>query len=145
MLEKTLESPLDCKEIKLRELRLCKLGLPWLSSGWDSMLPKQEAGLRLGIKDPPPSRRRRVAPVRKIPWRRKWKPTPASLPGESHGQRSPAGYSPWGLNRVAEDIGAKQQQQQVTRPHVPNLKLSHAATKIQDASCRSWDLAPLNK
>ena len=31
----------------------------------------------------------------KIPWRRKWQPTPVSLPGESHGQRSLAGYSPW--------------------------------------------------
>ena len=33
--------------------------------------------------------------VGKIPWRRKWQPTPVFLPGESHGQRSPAGYSPW--------------------------------------------------
>ena len=32
----------------------------------------------------------------KIPWRRKWQSTPASLPGEFHGQRSLAGYSPWG-------------------------------------------------
>ena len=30
------------------------------------------------------------------PWRRKWQPTPVFLPGESHGQRSLAGYSPWG-------------------------------------------------
>ena len=29
-------------------------------------------------------------------WRRKWQPTPVSLPGKSHGQRSLAGYSPWG-------------------------------------------------
>ena len=34
--------------------------------------------------------------VGKIPWRRKWQPTPVFLPGESHGQRSLAGYSPWG-------------------------------------------------
>ena len=34
--------------------------------------------------------------VRKIPWRRKWQPPPAFLPGESHEQRSLAGYSPWG-------------------------------------------------
>ena len=34
--------------------------------------------------------------VRKILWRRKWQPTPVFLPGESHGQRSLAGYSPWG-------------------------------------------------
>ena len=30
----------------------------------------------------------------KIPWRRKWQPTPVFLPGESHGERSLAGYSP---------------------------------------------------
>ena len=34
--------------------------------------------------------------VRKISWNRKWQPTPAFLPGKSHGQRSLAGYSPWG-------------------------------------------------
>ena len=34
--------------------------------------------------------------VRKIPGRRKWQPTPVSLLGESHGQRSLVGYSPWG-------------------------------------------------
>ena len=32
----------------------------------------------------------------KIPWRREWQPTPLFLLGESHGQRSLAGYSPWG-------------------------------------------------
>ena len=38
--------------------------------------------------------------VRKIPWRRKWQPTTVFLPGEFHGQRSLAGYSPWGHKRV---------------------------------------------
>ena len=33
--------------------------------------------------------------VGKIPWRREWQPTPVFLAGESHGQRSLAGYSPW--------------------------------------------------
>ena len=33
--------------------------------------------------------------VRKIPWRRKWQPTPVFLPGKSHGQRNLKGYSPW--------------------------------------------------
>ena len=32
--------------------------------------------------------------VRKIPWRRKWQPIPVFLPGESHGQKSLAGYGP---------------------------------------------------
>ena len=31
--------------------------------------------------------------IGKIPWRRKWQPTPVFLPGESHGQRSLAGCS----------------------------------------------------
>ena len=30
----------------------------------------------------------------KIPWRRKWKPTPVFLHGKFHGQRSLAGYGP---------------------------------------------------
>ena len=34
--------------------------------------------------------------VRKIPLRRAWDPTQVFLPGESHGQRSLEGYSPWG-------------------------------------------------
>jgi len=33
--------------------------------------------------------------VRKVPWIREWLPTPVFLPGEFHGQRSLAGYSPW--------------------------------------------------
>ena len=34
--------------------------------------------------------------VGKIPWRRKWQPTPVFLPGKFHGQRSLVGYSSWG-------------------------------------------------
>ena len=34
--------------------------------------------------------------VGKIPWTRKWQPTPVFLPGKFHVQRSLAGYSPWG-------------------------------------------------
>ena len=32
----------------------------------------------------------------KIPWRRRWQPAPVFLPGESHGERNLAGYSPQG-------------------------------------------------
>ena len=35
--------------------------------------------------------------VRKIPWRKKWQPTPVFLPEKSQGQRSLVGYSSWGL------------------------------------------------
>ena len=34
--------------------------------------------------------------VGKIPWRRAWQSTPVFFPGKYHGQRSLAGYSPWG-------------------------------------------------
>ena len=36
----------------------------------------------------------------RLPWRRKWQPTPVILPGESYGQSSLAGYSPWGCKTV---------------------------------------------
>ena len=37
---------------------------------------------------------------KKVPQRRKGQPTPVFLPGESHGQRSLAGYSPWGCKEL---------------------------------------------
>ena len=41
--------------------------------------------------------------IRKIPWRRKWQPTPIFLAGKSYGQWSREGYSPWGCKRVRQD------------------------------------------
>ena len=47
-------------------------------------------------------RRRGFDPwVGEIPWRRKWQPVSVFLPGESHGQRSPVGYNPWGCQEPA--------------------------------------------
>ena len=56
-------------------------GLPWCSDG-------KESACRFGPW------------VRKIPWRWEWQPTPVFWPGESHGQRSLVGYSPWGHKEV---------------------------------------------
>ena len=56
-------------------------------------------------------RGRRFDPwVGKVPWRRKWQPTPIFLPGKSHGQRSPAGYNHGVTKRVGHDLVTKQQQ-----------------------------------
>ena len=44
--------------------------------------------------------------VGKIPWRWKWQPTPVFLPGESHGQKSLTGYSPW-VTRARHDLATK--------------------------------------
>ena len=38
--------------------------------------------------------------VGKIPWRRAWQPIPVFLPGESDGQRSLAGFIPWGRKKL---------------------------------------------
>ena len=42
----------------------------------------------------------------KIPWRREWQPIPVFLPGMFHGQKSLAGYSPWGCKEsdMAEQL-----------------------------------------
>ena len=50
------------------------------------------------VKNPPDSEGDLGPPlgIRKLPWGREWQPTPVFFPGGSHGQRSLAGYSPWG-------------------------------------------------
>ena len=38
--------------------------------------------------------------VGKVPWSRKWQPTPVFWPGKFHGQRSLVGHSPWGCKEA---------------------------------------------
>ena len=71
-------------------------GFPWWLRGKESTCQCKRHGF-----DPS---------VRKIPWRRKWQPTPIFLPGKSHGQRSLVGYSPWGRKRVRHNFATKQQK-----------------------------------
>ena len=48
------------------------------------------------IQNLPAMQEIRINPwVGKIPWRRKWLPTPVFLIGEFRGQRNQAVYSPW--------------------------------------------------
>ena len=84
------------KQLKHMAQVIASIGLPrWLSGQESACQP----------------RRLRFNPwVRKIPWRRKWQPTPVLLPGKSHGQRSLMGYSPWGCKRLRHDLATKQQQ-----------------------------------
>ena len=44
--------------------------------------------------------------VGRIPWRRKWQPIPVFLPGESHGQMSLMGYSPWDRSQTRQSTHA---------------------------------------
>ena len=55
------------------------------------------------VKNPPANGRDRDAGEAgvipgsgRFPWRKAWQPTTVFLPGGSHGQRSLAGYGPWG-------------------------------------------------
>ena len=63
--------------------------------------------------------------VGKIPWRRKWQPIPVVLPGKSHGQRSLADYSPWGLKRAGHDFATKQAAANRLLSHAVVIVLQH--------------------
>ena len=41
-----------------------------------------------------------LIPGSEIPWRRAWQLNPVFFPEESHGQRSLAGYNPWGWEEL---------------------------------------------
>ena len=68
--------------------------------------------MALVVKNPPTKAgdvRDTVDPwVGNNPWRRAWQPTLVFLPGESHGQRSLVGYSPWG-HKESDTTEATQQ------------------------------------
>ena len=55
----------------------------------------------------------------KIPWRRKWHPTPVFLPRKSHGQRSLAGCSPWGRKESDRTEHTKAQTGTLLCPRMP--------------------------
>ena len=87
-------TPLLVEQFYLQELWLLHLvwGFPGGTSGEESAC--QSRGHKRHGFDPW---------IRKIPWRRKWQPTLVFLPGESNGQRSLVGSSPWGLQRIGHD------------------------------------------
>ena len=65
--------------------------------------------------------------ARKILWRRKWLPTPVLLPGKCHGQKSLAGYSPWGCKETGRT-------EQLTHTHklVQYSCIQHRQKEIQN-------------
>ena len=79
--------------------------------------------------------------VRKIPWRRKWQPTPVFLPGESLGQRSLVGYSLWGWQRVRCDWAAGHVHMIGCKKVLEILKLSAITRCLKP----SFGLRPLSK
>ena len=64
------------------------------------------------VKNPPAMQKTGFNPwVGKIPWRRAWQATLVFFLGESHGQRSLVGCSPWGCKEL--DITEKLSTAQV--------------------------------
>ena len=81
----------------------------------------------------------------KIPWRRARQPTLIFLPGESQGQRSLAGYSPWGCKepdttevtehtRVSEDL---------QRAAAPTGGSGDTDPDLGFGRCGTWETAQL--
>ena len=79
----------------LISLSITSLGLPWWLSGKESTCLCRRCSFNLWVG--------------KIPWRRKWQPTPVFLLGKFHGQRSLVGLQPTGLQRIRHDLAAKPQ------------------------------------
>ena len=66
--------------------------------------------------------------VRKIPWRRKWQPTPVFLLREFHGQRVLVGYSPWGCKEsdTTEQLSMHKNINTYEGKHVTNKQNFHS-------------------
>ena len=62
---------------------------------------------------------------RKIFWRRKWQSTPVFLPGKSNGQRSLAGYSPWGHKELDTTEHTRAYTHTHTRTHARTHTHTH--------------------
>ena len=78
------------------EMAPVNLGLPWWLSGKEPTCQCRRCGFH--------------SQVGKIPWRRKWQPTPVFLPGKSHGQRSLGDHSLWSRKRVRHNLGTEWQR-----------------------------------
>ena len=108
---------------------LCKRhGLPrWL---WVKNLPAVQETRRYGFHPW----------VGKIPWRRAWQHTPLFLSGELHGQRSLAGYNPWGCKESDTAEGTEHAHTQVFSRHNDEKWKCNC---ISSARCTNKSVAPL--
>ena len=80
---------------------------------------------------------------RKIPWRRKWQPTPVSLPGESHGRRRLAGCSPWDLKELDSTDHTHTHTHIHTHTHTHTYIHTYTHTPEGTLSSQPLDFSPL--
>ena len=87
------------------------------------------------VKNPPAMQESFYPLVGKIPWRQEWLPSLVFLPGEFHGQRSLAGYSPWShkeLNMTKQLMLSLSFRQELSCVAINNLQF----TELQNNSHR---------
>ena len=93
--------------------------------------------------------------VGKIPWSRKWQPTPVFLPGKAHGLRSQVGYSPWGCKVLDMTEHACTHTQTHTHPPAlfpllrpplrPWVEVVEPRKKVPWTSLSDWESALLHR
>ena len=71
--------------------------------------------------------------VGKVPWRRKWQPTPVFLPGESHGQRRLDGWIDWACLHVINDVDHLFMLLTIT--HLPLVMCQYKSCPFFSLSC----------
>ena len=83
--------------------------------------------------------------VGKIPWRSAWQPTPVFLPGESHGQRTLAGYSPWGRKEsdTTKQLTLHFMAESLSMFKHSDVLLFIQTNRIPSDTARSYPKAPL--
>ena len=104
-------------------LRGWRSGLPWWLKTVKHLPAMQETQDRF--------------PGWEIPWRRKWRPTPVLLPGESHGRRSLVGYSPWSCKESDRTEGLRFPKR------MENGSVMKLAKEISDTFCscgNTWNI-----
>ena len=95
-------NPKDCY---IFERHVCRHTCTYVGKDLRSIYKRRASQATLVIKN----QCRRLMRVRSLgwedPWRKKWQPTPVFLPGESHEERSLAGFRPRGHKRVGHNWG----------------------------------------
>ena len=82
--------------------------------------------------------------VGKIPWRRKWQPTPVFLPGKSHGWRSLAGYIPWGCKELdtTEQLHFHAAHETTSSHPASSLVPQYGGSTLGGVVCGQWLPSP---
>ena len=109
--------------IPMSQVQRDSRSLKWINNNW-----QRHVGFPSGsvLMNPPANAGDMglIPGLGRFPWRQKWQPSPALLPGKSRGQWSLTGYSPWCHKRVRHDLTTEQQQQSKHKGLIKLINLS---------------------